>query len=81
MKNNILDALKALGKFLGMILRGLGYIPFKIGDYLIEIRFSSEIEAEKALLLAEAEKNKPKKKRVVRKKKVAEIVENKEFIS
>ena len=81
MKNNILDALKALGKLLGIIVWLIGYLPFKSGEYLTSRKFSVELEAEKALLLAEAEKNKPKKKRVVRKKKVAEIVENKEINS
>ena len=47
MKNNILDALKGIGKLLGTILVGIGYIPFKIGNLLIEVKFSSEIEAEK----------------------------------
>lgn len=62
MKNNILDALKALGKLLGIIVWLIGYLPFKSGEYLTSSKFSVELEAEKALLLAEAEKNKPKKK-------------------
>lgn len=71
MKNNILDALKGIGKLLGTILVGIGYIPFKIGNLLIEVKFSSEIEAEKkAKELLKLAEPAPKKKRVVKKKQV-----------
>ena len=74
MKNNILDAFKGIGKLLGTILVGIGYIPFKIGNYLIEIKFSSEIEAEKkAKELLKPVESAPKKKRVVKKKQVETI--------
>lgn len=74
MKNNILDALKGIGKLFGLFLVGLGYIPFRVGNYLIEIKFSSEIEAEKkAKELLKPVEPAPKKKRVVKKKQVETI--------
>jgi hypothetical protein len=82
--NNFLDSLKGLGKLLGMILLGIGYIPFKLGNMLVEIRFSSEIEAEKAAKLKEQELLKPTepaplKKRAPRKKvEKVETLNNKE---
>lgn len=84
MINNLLDGVKGIGKFLGIILWLIGVLPYKASQFLFDIRFSSEIKAEEALLLAAATQiqaidalastKKEVKKRAPRKKKVVETV-------
>lgn len=79
MINNLLDGLKGIGKFLGVILWLIGVLPYKASQFLFNVRFSYEIEAARALLRAAEEQlqaadalasaKKEVKKRTPRKKK------------
>jgi F420-0:gamma-glutamyl ligase-like protein len=80
MINSLLDGLKGIGKFLGIIIYAVGFLPFKLGEFLLNTKFSSEIAIEKAVkdlenakLLEESAK-KVVKKRAPRKKKVVETI-------
>jgi hypothetical protein len=79
MLENILDGLKGIGKLLGGLIWGLVVLPWALSEWLVGLKMSAEINAEKAKLeeaskLTEAVA--PVKKRAPRKKKVVETIAN-----
>lgn len=80
MKNVIVDSLKSIARLIGVILYLIGYVFYKGGEKMMNLKYSKEIQDEK-LAIEKAELEKIivlpiKKKRIQRKKKVVEEVVN-----
>ena len=80
MFEQIKDAFKGIIKLLGIILYIVGFIPYRVGNYLLHIQFSAEIKAQEALFKAAESRlkviEKIAKRRAPKKKKVVENVAN-----